>query len=299
MTRGISRRRFIAASALASTALGATPESQPASATSARALEQLFPNGAWCHWLDEHAPEVGSGVTWGMPWPRSKHSAKTNFALRDKEGNRVPLQTWPMAYWPDGSLKWTAHAVPPNITSASTAYEVLPGEKSPSPAVALKVKQDATAIDIDTGVITCRVLRKGAVCIETIRRGGKDLLRAGRLVVLRQDAPAEQGDAVVTQETFECQVEQATVEHEGPIRAVVKITGVHSHASGRRWLPFTLRLYFYAGGEDVRMLHTFVFDGDEARDFIRGIGVRFDVPLTDELHNRHVRFAGERDGLFG
>lgn len=297
--RGISRRRFIAAGALASTALGATSNSQSTRAAPTTAIEQMFPKGAWCHWLDERVPDVATGVTWGMPWPRSKHSAKTGFALRDKDGNRVPLQSWPIAYWPDGTLKWTAHAIPSNVTLANTSFEVVSGEKSPAPTLSLKVKQDATAIEIDTGVIACRVLRKGAVCIETIRRGGKDLLRGGRLIVLRQDAPAEQDDTVVKQETFDCQVDEAIIEHEGPVRAVVKVTGMHSHANGRRWLPFTLRLYFYAGGEDVRIMHTFVFDGDEASDFIRGIGVRFDVPLTDELHNRHVRFSGETDGIFG
>ncbi|MBM0105672.1 hypothetical protein JM946_12975 [Steroidobacter sp. S1-65] len=297
MTQGISRRRFIAASALASAALGGAAKSSSA-ATPARPLEHGFPEGAWCHWLDQRAPDIGVGVTWGMPWPRSKHSPKTTFSLRDRDGQRLPMQTWPLAFWPDGSLKWTAHALAPNVTSASSAFEVVPGEKSPAPAVAIKLKQDATAIDIDTGTIVCRVLRQGPVCIESIRRGDKELLRAGRLVVLRQDAPAEREDGVINQETFECEIEQAIVEHEGPLRAVVKITGRHAHANGRRWLPFTLRLYFYAGGHDVRVLHTFVFDGNESRDFIRGIGVRFEAPLTDPLHDRHVRFVGEGDGLF-
>src|SRR5688500_11433319 len=45
-------------------------------------------------------------------------------------------------------------------------------------------------------------------------------------------------------------------------------------------------------------MHTFVFDGDEKKDFIRGLGVRFDVPMSDPLHDRHVRFAGEGAGLF-
>ena len=47
------------------------------------------------------------------------------------------------------------------------------------------------------------------------------------------------------------------------------------------------------------MMHTYVFDGDEQQDFIRGLGVRFAVPLRDELYDRHVRFAGEGAGLWG
>ncbi len=47
------------------------------------------------------------------------------------------------------------------------------------------------------------------------------------------------------------------------------------------------------------MMHTIIFDGDEEKDFIKGLGVRFAVPLEDELHDRHIRFAGEDMGVFG
>ena len=38
-------------------------------------------------------------------------------------------------------------------------------------------------------------------------------------------------------------------------------------------------------------------DGDEQKDFIKGLGIRFDVPMRQQTHNRHVRFAGE-SGMF-
>lgn len=300
MAKGISRRHFIAGSALAPAAFsGASNAQTPPHAATNLADEPAFAKGAWCHWLDDRVPDVSTGVTWGMPWPRSKHSPRTHFSLRDRDGNRVPLQTWPLAYWPDGSLKWTAHAAAADTTSTSTAFQVEPGQKGPAPSTTLKIKQDAGAIEIDTGVMTCRVLRHGAVCIDSIRRGGKDLLRAGRLIAIRQNASLEEADPDVKLQTFESLIESAEIEHEGPLRAVIKITGRHSRPQGRRWLPFTLRLYFYAGGDDVRVIHTFVFDGIETEDFIRGLGLRFDVPLEDALHNRHVRFVGENDGVFG
>jgi hypothetical protein len=77
---------------------------------------------------------------------------------------------------------------------------------------------------------------------------------------------------------------------------VVKIEGAHRHGN-RSWLPFTVRLYFYAGSDGLRAVHSFVFDGDEKKDFVRGLGIRFEVPMRDEPHNRHVRFAGPDDGV--
>jgi len=34
------------------------------------------------------------------------------------------------------------------------------------------------------------------------------------------------------------------------------------------------------------------------RDFIRGLGVAFSVPMREQIHNRRVRFSGEGDGLW-
>jgi len=98
---------------------------------------------------------------------------------------------------------------------------------------------------------------------------------------------------------FTSSIRKVTVEQTGPVRAVVKIEGVHKAETGaREWLPFTVRLYFYAGLEQVRLVHTIVFDGDDQKDFIRGLGVAFSVPMREQIHNRHVRFSGEGDGLW-
>ena len=236
-----------------------------------------------------------------MPWTRGKHRANTQFTLRDVQGHTLPVQSWPIAYWPDGSLKWTAHAIAAGTRLDGELLEVVPGRNSVKPTTVLSAKQTDSHIEVDTGVIVCRVPRSGNTVIESIQRAGRPTLQAGRLVLLRQDAPvddAESCDTSIKIETFTGEVEHAELEHSGPVRAVIKITGRHGQCD-RRWLPFTLRLYFYAGGENVRVIHSFVFDGDESRDFIRGIGLRFEAPLSDPMHDRHIRFAGEGGGVFG
>ena len=39
------------------------------------------------------------------------------------------------------------------------------------------------------------------------------------------------------------------------------------------------------------MVHSFIYDGDQNKDFIRSLGVRFQVPMREDLYNRHVAFA--------
>ncbi len=294
----ISRREFITGAVAAGLA---TRNAQAQTGGNEQTAESMWAlaNGNHAKWLDERAPAVLDGATWGTPWPRGKLGARSKFSLIDASNRTLPLQSWPLAYWPDGSLKWTAHAIPAQHEMGAGPFRLVTGKASPAPSSVVKVAEESDTIAVDTGVVHCRIPRAGTHVIASISRDGRELVRNGELVLLRQDKLLPEGDGAVSQESFQSTIERVEIEQRGPVRAVVRIEGRHANGSGRRWLPFTLRLYFYAGGEAVRVMHTIVFDGDEARDFIRGIGLRFETLLNDALHDRHVRFAGEQDGLFG
>ena len=66
--------------------------------------------------------------------------------------------------------------------------------------------------------------------------------------------------------------------------------GVHKN-DGRAWLPFTIRLYFYHGSEQIRLVHTFIYNGDEHKDMINSLGVRLNIPMRETVYNRHIAFA--------
>ncbi|QYM77729.1 Tat pathway signal sequence domain protein [Horticoccus luteus] len=291
----LTRREFVRRAALAAAAAqlfassraAASPVSAPA------APLRLPPGAAPVRWLDGKTPGETIGNTWGVSWPRGQYPRDTKFALRAVGGEAVPVQSWPTAYWPDGSLKWTAHAVPADAKPAE-AFELSAGEPA-LPSRPLTTTTNADTITVATGVIEAVIARRGDVLVKTIRRDGRDVLKQGRLVLQRQDKP----DAGVAIESFTGRIEKVTVEQAGPVRAVIKIEGRHAAVAGtREWLPFIVRLYFYAGGEAVRMVHTIVHDGDEQKDFIRGLGVRFEVPMRGALYDRHVRFSGQDAGLF-
>jgi hypothetical protein len=298
MSKRISRRQFISTSAATTALPMLTAQADPTRAPAPEAIANPG-TGNWVRWLDGRPSSVAQGVTWGTPWPRGKQRQEKNFALRDQATNNLlPLQSWPLAYWPDGSLKWTAHALPPAEQAGAGPFEVVAQRTAARPGARLNVTEGDASIDIDTGAFVCRMNRSGATVIGSISRAGRECLRDRKLVLLRQDRSASSDSAVVTQENFESAIDRVTLEQRGPLRAVVKVEG--KHANGRRqWLPFTLRVYFYVGSEAIRVLHTIVYDGDETVDFIRGLGLRFSVPLAGALHDRHVRFAGEQDGVFG
>ena len=287
-----SRRAFFktasAASALPLAGISATVAG--AAAAAAAAAAPALPGGARLQWLEATAPALSTGTTWGLPWPRGQARPGQLFALKNGQGQALPLQSWPLAFWPDGSLKWTAHALPAGVP-LSEQLSIEPTAQATAPASPLRITESREAISVDTGVMQCVIARKGSQPIRSIHREGREILRAGTLVAVADDKP-DASTGAVTQTQFDSEIRKATVEQNGPVRAVIKIEGLH-RAGERRWLPFVLRLYFHAGAESLRVMHSFIYDGDENKDFLRGIALRFDVPLRDALHDRHVRFAGE------
>jgi hypothetical protein len=227
------------------------------------------------HWLEAPGRQ---GVTWGVPWSRGVVAGDSTFALADG----TPVQSWITATWPDGSVKWSAHAIGPSDNPASS-YDLLPGETPDVPAEPLVVTQTNDRVEVKTGVVSWVLTRQQL--IESVRYGDREVTRNVRLVSLRQDTPDEDGSRK-RQETT-ATVERIMVEQDGPVRAVVKVEGKHGD-----WLPFSVRLYFYAGATDVRIVHTFIWDGDPDRDFLAGLGLSADVVMRDEPHDRHVRLAG-------
>lgn len=252
--------------------------------------------GVQLHGLQDDTTREAVGETWGTPWPEGTVEADSDFTLQTESGQSLAVQSWPLAYWPDGSLKWTGHAIEP-LDADAGALTLRPGE-GVQPKQALTAVQDGETIRVNTGSIQAVLPRSGDRLIQSIMREGRETLHDGRLVILSQDQAEAEVGTPLTVEAFTGQIDKVTLEQDGPVRAVVKVEGRHLGEEGRAWTPFIVRLYFYAGDDSVRMVHTMIYDGEQKEDFIRGVGVRFDVPMSGPLHDRHVRFSGEGEGLF-
>jgi hypothetical protein len=249
-------------------------------------------------WLGGNPPLTSAGVSWGVPWARGAMPKDSELALQTADGQPVPVQSWPLAYWPDGSLKWSglAIAADPQLTGPLT---VAAGSSIP-PKTPLAVRQDGSSIEISTGPLVCRLKSSGSNIIESILINGTEVGRNGRLVASREDRSAFKSRGMLRTENYTSQVSKMTVEQSGPVRAVIKVEGMHRGVEqDRDWLPFFVRLYFTAGLSSIRIIHSFVFDGDAQTDFIRGLGLAFTVPFREERQNRHARFAGDGDGIWG
>ena len=261
------------------------------------------------NWLDGAAPSaLSGGTTWGMPFGRGSLAGVGGISVSDADGRPVPSQAWPLATWPDGSLKWAGIALP--ATDAPSAHYRVASDGGASPesetspefaaSPQVRVTESEDTVSVSTGTLEMVISRRTATLFTSLSRGGVPVARDGKLVSLRQDG-VQDGPGSVSREAFTGEVTAVVLEQSGPVRAVVRLEGAHrpdtNTGDGRSWLPFVVRFYFHAGARSVRMVHSFIWDGDPERDFLAGLGVRFTVPLEGQLHDRHVRIAGADGGF--
>jgi hypothetical protein len=126
-------------------------------------------------WLGQAPVPATTGVSWGVPWPRGAVPKNQTFTLTTGAGRTLPLQTWPLAYWPDGSLKWSGFATVAGPEDAG-AFTLAPGPVAPAAAgpagaAVVRVRRSETAIEVDTGRLRARVGQWG---------GGLDRFAGGR-----------------------------------------------------------------------------------------------------------------------
>jgi len=258
-------------------------------------------------WL-EGTPDYLGGVTFGIPWARGQHLADaTTFTV----SGDVDLQSWVTAYWPDGSLKWTGHALAATdstsdeytITASSSNNTTSSHTKRQSSGI--QVSDRGNEVVVNTGKVTASFPKSGTSLISSIRAGEKIVGTNGRLILRSQSGTPDDNEdgkpTAIEYLSFASKVSDVTVSEDNSARALVTVQGLHSidgEGSHPDWLPFTVRFYLYANSEAIRIIHTIVYDGDMTKEFISGIGVRFDVPLAGEdLYDRHVRIAGVDGGL--
>ena len=233
--------------------------------------------GVPLYWLDG-APQAQQPISFGVPFAQGELRDVTSITLN----NNISTDTWVNARWPDGSVKWAGIAA---VVPENTKELRIVKKTSKSSESSLSVQEDDGRITIRTGRLTAWLSKQGEQLFDSLSIDGR---RVG-------------GGALLTATTngvdYVSSVRKMTVERLGRVRAVVKIEGVHT-SPAREWLPFTVRLYFYAGSEQVRMVHTFIYDGEQQRDMITSLGIRLKVPMREPAYNRHVAFATGDNGVW-
>lgn len=232
-----------------------------------------------------------TGISWGVPFAKTEIRKNQQFILKT-DNAEVPVQTWPLAFWPDGSVKWMGMAA---TVPKAEKYFIEPIDENKS-VLGISIDENENIFTLTNGNYRYEIPKKGKNIILSIKTGNKIIAENGRLTVRLENR--ENANSVQYQ-NYISEIKNVSIEQKGTLRSVIKISGTHrSITDNSEILPFDLRFYFHAGIPEVRVIHSFVFDGNQETDFIKGMGLTFDIPFRENVHNRHVRFSAGDGGLW-
>lgn len=240
-------------------------------------------------WLIKEGSEpLKDGVSFTMPWPRGLYKKGQKFAIEEIGGTQqYVLDCRELAFWADGSLKWTAHSISGNVPY-SLGYLVKGAQIStPEETGGLVIDQSSSNLKVTTRLSLQVVFSAlgSAALFESLSLNGQSVCSGASVV-----ASIDKNECSTTIRAIE--VENRTFN-----RAVIKVSGVVASSQGVEHLPFDVRLYIYSDATSVKIVHSFIHDL-KPEEPLTSLGLRFAIPLKDtKLYNRHVRVGGSNGGI--
>jgi hypothetical protein len=233
-------------------------------------------------------------VNFGTMWKKGEVSMEHQFIL-SVDDEMSPLQTRITAYWPDGSVKWAAHCA--NIKKEAKNIEVkidIDNKGKLTTINSIDLSEDDNKIFVDTGKMTACFCKSGKYLVENMIVNGRNTVLNGQLVCILEERTQEENSLVKREVNYQTKIEDAMIEERGILKTVIKITGVHiNESTGKEILPFIVRFTVYLNSEEINITHTFLYDGNPQKDFLKGLGIRFECPMKGAMYNRHVKMLGE------
>lgn len=230
-------------------------------------------------WIGTKTNAIPLPQTFGVPFAQGEVLPNQNFSLTNNAGISIPFDTWTLASWPDGSVKWKAFsAVIPKETSFCNLSMI--GQKH-------KNSQSNTARNVKYSSLDNLLARK---------EGNQIILSNGNSRLYIPISGPMVIDSILTSDNrtsgstwIECNgkhlaAHHAEIEQNGNVRSCVRITGDN----------FTVRLYAYRGNDRIKVVHTLHVDSSLNASGIKSLGMRTHVAMHDPDYKRSVIFPLEQ-----
>ncbi len=225
------------------------------------------------HWLDGR--EKYGMVTFGVPWKSGEV-----FTGQNVEVNGVASQTKSLAFWPDGSIKWSS------VTARIDTDEISIGVTDRMPQPGNRVSEDVEKISVSNGLFSTEFPRTGKIFMRTPYAEGS--------LTSILERRSQDGETQIRKEiSFAGEIARLELFESGPLKTTVKISGVYRANDGSTFLRFILYVSIFFQSNEIQIKHTFLYDGEAATDFIKGVGIQFRRQMNGELYNRRVKIAGD------
>lgn len=241
-------------------------------------------------------------TTWGCMWKQGECKTTSDFVCRNEAGKEVEMQSRVTAYWPDSSVKWTAHTA--DAAKLGNQLEVEIADENAASVNPDRIGENGISFEetsekliINTGSFVMKITKLGRNLFDEVIINDRTVLTSA-VPVLQLEHPVkmENATARVVKE-YLGKTQKFTIEEKGTLQTVIKYEGMHQSIDGKEKIPFVIRMTVGKEISDIRFTHTFLYDGDENEDFLKGLGIRFNMDLAGKIYNRHIKVMGD-NGMF-
>lgn len=185
-------------------------------------------------------------IGFGVPFAPGRVREATTIEVRDAEGGALPRQVVPLAWWPDGSVRWALIdlLLPPNACPR-LLVRIAPGSV-PAPPAPIRLVAGAGGFTIDTGTAVFLLDKSvfapfAGVCDR--KAAGVHAARSE----IRLDATAREFGALMPR------LSRLAVETPGPVRCTFVGEGEFVGSRGAPFCRFAFRQSFFAGTGLVKL----------------------------------------------
>lgn len=233
-------------------------------------------------------------TTWGCMWEKGRCQEETTYVCKNENGQEVPMQSRVTAYWPDGSVKWTAHTADSELLG--DGMEVLPGTAN-TDEEGMTMQDNENELIVDNGLLKLQIPKGGAYLFEEFAKDGRCYAYRAKPVLILEEPAQVNGYNARLEKPYAGYIESVEVEEWGKLQGMLKFVGSHVNEAGEKKMPFVIRMKINYNCGDLQFTHTFLYDGDEDKDYLKGLGITFEMPMAGELYNRHIKVTGDH-GVF-
>ncbi|MBR6358558.1 MAG: hypothetical protein IKS11_02825 [Lachnospiraceae bacterium] len=236
-------------------------------------------------------------ASFGCIWKKGECRSDSSFLLKNSEGQSIPVQSRVTAFWPDGSVKWTAHTADASLMGKEAEITVSEGGAPDALSDGISVTETEREFTVYNGCVTVTIEKDGKHIFKSIEKNGRITAREAVPVLMLEEPFETQGYKARFDHTYEGVSDHVEIEEAGSLQYIFKFTGSHVDKDGNKKLPFIIRMKVQYMCETLQFTHTFVYDGDENKDFLKGLGISFKKPMSGPLYNRHIKVTSDH-GVF-
>lgn len=239
-------------------------------------------------------------TTWGCMWKKGECPVVDGipvkgFVCHNEKGEVVAMQSRITSFWQDGSAKWTAHTAEAALLGSE--IEVFLSDEQKQATMGIVIHEDEHSLTIEAGTFEAFITKNSGSLLDRVVINGKNVMTNAHPVLELEEPICYEGEMAKVVRKYTGQMESVTIEEQGALQTVIKYEGSHVSAQGIHKIPFVIRMTVGMNGKDLKFTHTFLYDGDEEKDYLKGLGIRFQTPMRGEVYNRHIKFTGD-NGVF-